>query len=274
MENVSPTIIVGHYGSGKTEFTANYAVYLQKQGLEPLVADLDIVNPYFRIREQKNRLGSEGVRVVSSNYEEDYYLDTPALAASLRACFEPWEKAGLVDVGGDPAGAVVLAQYAGLLRNRPYNMWMVVNANRPQTARAENVLGYMDAIERAGRLKVTGLINNTHLLRDTAPEDILREFRRRYPEAVVVLTLGKSGAVYDDGHTRCRHGIYKVPVVDTTAAGDTFTGFFLTAATAGMEPEEALRIASVASSLAVSRQGAAPSIPTMAEVLEADLAPC
>ncbi len=82
MENVSPTIIVGHYGSGKTEFTANYAVYLQKQGLEPLVADLDIVNPYFRIREQKNRLGSEGVRVVSSNYEEDYYLDTPALAAS------------------------------------------------------------------------------------------------------------------------------------------------------------------------------------------------
>ena len=110
MENVSPTIIVGHYGSGKTEFTANYAVYLQKQGLEPLVADLDIVNPYFRIREQKNRLGSEGVRVVSSNYEEDYYLDTPALAASLRACFEPWEKAGLVDVGGDPAGAVVLAQ--------------------------------------------------------------------------------------------------------------------------------------------------------------------
>ena len=112
--------------------------------------------------------------MVSSNYEEDYYLDTPALAASLRACFEPWEKAGLVDVGGDPAGAVVLAQYAGLLRNRPYNMWMVVNANRPQTARAENVLGYMDAIERAGRLKVTGLINNTHLLRDTALEDILR----------------------------------------------------------------------------------------------------
>ena len=181
MENVSPTIIVGHYGSGKTEFTANYAVYLQKQGLEPLVADLDIVNPYFRIREQKNRLGSEGVRVVSSNYEEDYYLDTPALAASLRACFEPWEKAGLVDVGGDPAGAVVLAQYAGLLRNRPYNMWMVVNANRPQTARAEDVLGYMDAIERAGRLKVTGLINNTHLLRDTAPEDdvLVREVRDR-----------------------------------------------------------------------------------------------
>ncbi len=117
-------------------------------------------------------------------------------------------------------------------------------------------------------------IEGRELTGEEAPEDILREFRRRYPNAVVVLTLGKSGAVYDDGHTRCRHGIYKVPVVDTTAAGDTFTGFFLTAVTSGQEPEEALRIASVASSLAVSRQGAAPSIPTMQEVLQADLAPC
>lgn len=174
MEYVSPTIIVGHYGSGKTEFTANYARKLQEQGCSPLVADLDIVNPYFRIREKKDPLKSAGIRVVSSNYEEDYYLDTPALAASLRACFEPWEKAALVDVGGDPAGAVVLAQYARFLRDRPYNMWMVVNANRPQTAQAEDVMGYLDAIERAGKLRVTGFINNTHFLRDTEAEDILR----------------------------------------------------------------------------------------------------
>ncbi len=110
---------------------------------------------------------------------------------------------------------------------------------------------------------------------EEAPEDILREFRRRYPEAVVVLTLGKkSGAVYDDGHTRCRHGIYKVPVVDTTAAGDTFTGFFPDRrdggdGTGGGAPHRVGRVLP----LAVSRQGAAPSIP-MAEVLEADLAPC
>lgn len=135
--------------------------------------------------------------------------------------------------------------------------------------------------EQLGRLPLDKIryfilneIEGRELTGEEAPEDILREFRRRYPNAVVVLTLGKSGAVYDDGHTRCRHGIYKVPVVDTTAAGDTFTGFFLTAVTSGKEPEEALRIASVASSLAVSRQGAAPSIPTMEEVLQADLAPC
>lgn len=141
MENVSPTIIVGHYGSGKTEFTANYAVYLQKQGLEPLVADLDIVNPYFRIREQKNRLGSEGVGWCPAIMRRITTWTRRPWPPSLRACFEPWEKAGLVDVGGDPAGAVVLAQYAGLLRNRPYNMWMVVNANRPQTAQGRECPG-------------------------------------------------------------------------------------------------------------------------------------
>lgn len=174
MKYISPTIIVGHYGSGKTEFVANYAQWLRAQGKEPLVADLDIVNPYFRIREQRRKFGEQGIRVVSSNYEEDYCLDTPALAPSLRACFEPWQEAGLVDVGGDPAGAVVLAQYAGLLRDRPYSMWMVVNANRPQTTRAESVLEYMEAIQKVSRLKINGLINNTHLLRETAEEDILR----------------------------------------------------------------------------------------------------
>lgn len=173
MEYISPTIVVGHYGSGKTEFVANYAQFLRSQGKDPLVADLDIVNPYFRIREQRRNFSAQGIRVVSSNYEEDYCLDTPALAASLRACFEPWED-GLVDVGGDPAGAVVLAQYAAILRNRPYSMWMVVNANRPQTARAESVQVYMDAIQQVSRLKINGLINNTHLLRETTEEDILR----------------------------------------------------------------------------------------------------
>lgn len=174
MDWISPTIIVGHYGSGKTEFTANYAAWLRARGQRPLVADLDIVNPYFRIREQKEALGAQGIRVVSSNYEDDYYLDTPALSASLRACFEPGDRMSLVDVGGDPAGAVALARYAGFLKDRPYRMWMVVNANRPQTARAESVLAYIEAIQRSSRLKVNGLVSNTHLLRETSREDILR----------------------------------------------------------------------------------------------------
>ena len=102
-------------------------------------------------------------------------------------------------------------------------------------------------------------------------DDILAEFRRRYPDCVVVLTLGKDGAVYDDGKTRCQHGIYDVPVADTTAAGDTFTGYFLTCITSGETPASALEKASIASSLAVSVKGAAPSIPTMEQVKNANL---
>lgn len=117
-------------------------------------------------------------------------------------------------------------------------------------------------------------IEGTELTGETDPEKILAAFRQKYPRSVVVLTLGKHGAVYDDGTTRCGHGIYDVPVVDTTAAGDTFTGYFLTCITSGKSPEEALRIASVASSLAVSAKGAAPSIPAMETVLKAELKPC
>lgn len=99
------------------------------------------------------------------------------------------------------------------------------------------------------------------------PEEILEYLSAQYPNMAVVLTLGKNGAVYQDDSHRFRHGIYSVPVVDTTAAGDTFTGFFLAAVLRGKPMEEALELASKASSIAVSRKGAAPSIPMLEEVL-------
>lgn len=101
--------------------------------------------------------------------------------------------------------------------------------------------------------------------------DILDDLRTRYPSSTVVLTLGKEGVVYDDGALRCSHGIYDVPVVDTTGAGDTFTGFFLASRAAGKTPQECLRLASVASSIVVSRKGAGPSIPSLEEVDAAKL---
>ncbi len=103
------------------------------------------------------------------------------------------------------------------------------------------------------------------------PNEILAGLRSRYPQSTVVLTLGSKGAVYDDGSIRRTHGIYDVETVDTTAAGDTFTGYFIYELTSGSSPEEALRIASKAAALAVSRMGAAPSIPVRKEVMEAQL---
>lgn len=101
------------------------------------------------------------------------------------------------------------------------------------------------------------------------PDDILRRFSEQYPHARLVLTLGPQGCIYQDGAKRVSHSVYKVPVVDTTAAGDTFTGYFLHGITTGKTPEEALRLASIASSIAVSRKGAEPSIPWMDEVEDA-----
>jgi Mrp family chromosome partitioning ATPase len=174
MKQKRPTIIVGHYGSGKTEFAANYALSLQTRGLRPVVADMDIVNPYFRARELKLFFKEKGISVLSSNLEDDYHLDMPALAASLQSCFEQKDRASIIDVGGDPAGATVLARYAGLLSDGEYNMWIVVNANRPQTAEAEMAADYLRAIEAASRLKINGIISNTHMLRETTAEDIFR----------------------------------------------------------------------------------------------------
>ena len=98
------------------------------------------------------------------------------------------------------------------------------------------------------------------------PDEIIRQLHRMYPSCAVVLTLGQDGAIYSDRQTTERHGIYRVPVVDTTAAGDTFTGFFLASVMGGKTPREALETASKASALAVSKKGAAPSVPTMEQV--------
>ncbi len=116
-------------------------------------------------------------------------------------------------------------------------------------------------------------IEGAALTGESGHEAVLAAMRRRFPAAAVVLTLGKQGVLYQDAEARLAHGIYKVPVVDTTAAGDTFTGFFLACVIAGKDPKEALRLASVASSIAVGRRGAASSIPSLAEVEGAKLIP-
>ena len=106
---------------------------------------------------------------------------------------------------------------------------------------------------------------------ETETDEICRVMREKYPDSVVVLTLGGDGVVYDDGTKRLSHGIYPVKAVDTTAAGDTFAGYFLATLSNGGDPETALQRASKAAAIAVTRPGASDSIPTLQEVLEMDL---
>ena len=111
-------------------------------------------------------------------------------------------------------------------------------------------------------------IEGFYLTNEKDIEKIPEKLLTIFPESKIVLTLGKNGVVYIDKNVKCKHGIYDMEVADTTAAGDTFTGFFMTIMNKSSDVEKALKIASMASTLCVSKMGASISIPTIKEVLE------
>lgn len=110
-------------------------------------------------------------------------------------------------------------------------------------------------------------VEGFQLTGEKEPEAIITKLRELFPHARIMLTLGKDGALYVDAEQKVFQPIYPASVVDTTAAGDTFTGYFLAGLTEGLPMEEILRMSSVASSIAVSREGAVPSIPYRSEVM-------
>lgn len=166
-------IITGHYGSGKTEFAVNYAVKLAKNGRKVALADLDVVNPYFRSREKADLLSELGIKVIGSSINASA-ADVPAVSAEIYAPLQDESYDVVLDVGGDPVGARALGRYHNYFKEGKYDMLFVINANRPETQDAQNTIKYLREIERASRAKVTGLINNTHLLKSTTAEDVLR----------------------------------------------------------------------------------------------------
>ncbi|WP_300414699.1 hypothetical protein [uncultured Oscillibacter sp.] len=165
------TVVTGHYGTGKTEFSVNLALALAGEGARTALADLDIVNPYFRSREQRELLEAAGVRVVATS-RALADADVPALPAELHAVLEDRTVRGVLDIGGDPSGARVLARYRPRILREDYQLLYVVNAARPEVRTAERSAEYLRAIEAVTGLRCTGLVNNTHLCGETGPEDI------------------------------------------------------------------------------------------------------
>jgi predicted kinase len=167
------TIIVGHYGSGKTEFAVNYAVKSKEDNPKVNLIDLDIINPYFRSRERRNELKELGVNVIESSIKNKN-LDLPALSPAINGAINEKGSKTIIDAGGDPIGAKALSRYNNQIKKLDYDMFLVVNANRPETQTVDQVIDYYNKIQGSSRLIITGIINNTHMLKDTKEEDVYK----------------------------------------------------------------------------------------------------
>lgn len=166
-------IVTGHFGTGKTEFSVNLALALARAGEKVMMADLDIVNPYFRSRERREVLEAAGVRLITSSQDSEN-ADMPSLPAEILTVLEDRSYRGLLDIGGDPDGARVLARYQPKITAEDYQLLFVSNANRPEVRKAEDAISYLRCIEEVTGLTCGGIVNNTHLCGETTAEEILR----------------------------------------------------------------------------------------------------
>jgi hypothetical protein len=164
-------IIVGNYGSGKTEISINLAASRKQAGTDVRIADLDLVNPYFRTREAKDALSGLGIEVV---LPEDKYLqaDLPILSPMVAGMIRSPSELTLLDVGGNDVGATVLASLENLFKDQPARMLQVVNPLRPDTNTIEGCLKVRNTIEAAARQTVSGIIGNANLIDETGCDEI------------------------------------------------------------------------------------------------------
>lgn len=167
------TIFAGHYGSGKTNISINYALDAAKSGKSVSIADLDIVNPYFRSKDVHGMMEQHGVRFISSDYANSN-VDTPALPADAYSIVADKSRYAVVDVGGDDRGALALGRYVpGILEENDYEMFFVVNKFRPLTGDSISAIEVMREIEQACKIKFTGIVNNSNIGTATTAQDVI-----------------------------------------------------------------------------------------------------
>lgn len=164
-------VIVGNYGSGKTEVSINLAVHRKRAGIEVRIADLDLVNPYFRTREAKAPLANLGIDVVLPP-EQYLQADLPILSPLVAGMIRQPSELTLLDVGGDDVGATVLATLEDAFKDKSLSVLQVVNPLRPFTETIEGCLKIRAEIEQASRLSINGLVGNANLIDETTPDHI------------------------------------------------------------------------------------------------------
>ncbi len=170
------TLFAGHYGSGKTNIAVNYALHLKKAGYPTVIADLDIVNPYFRTKDSEKELREQGIELICSEFANTN-LDIPSLPQTMYRVVHDKSYYAVMDIGGDDAGAVALGRFAEAISDEDnYEMLFVLNFFRPLTRTAEEAYTVLREIECASKLKFTGIVNNSNLGELTTAEDIISTF--------------------------------------------------------------------------------------------------
>ena len=173
MNNKRITLFAGHYGSGKTNISVNYALWLKEKHEKVIIADLDIVNPYFRSKDSEKQLEERGIHLISSEYANSN-VDVPAMPAEAYAIIDDKQAVAVIDVGGDDRGALAMGRYApAILEENDYEMLFVINKYRPLTPDCASTLAVMHEIETACRMKFTGIVNNSNLGDETDEETVL-----------------------------------------------------------------------------------------------------
>ena len=167
------TLFAGHYGSGKTNIAVNYALLLAGEGKRVCIADLDIVNPYFRTKDSQAELEAAGIDLISPQYANSN-VDLPALPAASYRLVQDKASYGIMDIGGDDRGAYALGRYVpSILEENDYRMIFVANCYRPLTRTPEEAIEVMREIEEACGLKFTDIVNNSNLASETTAETVL-----------------------------------------------------------------------------------------------------
>jgi hypothetical protein len=162
-------IIIGHYGSGKTNFACNLALKLSQEGTTA-IADLDIVNPYFRTADQAEILEAAGVKLVVSKFFTST-LDIPSLTFDLGSAAAEYDNL-IIDVGGDDEGAKTLGRYREALADKPVTVLYVVNFRRYLSKTAGEAAVILREIETSSGFKADVIVNNTNLAEETTAETI------------------------------------------------------------------------------------------------------
>ncbi len=173
MQSRRMTLFAGHYGSGKTNIAVNYALYLKSLGDNVVIADLDIVNPYFRTRDSLEELNKAGIKLISSEFASSN-VDLPALPQDVYSLLDKREEKAIMDIGGDDRGAYALGRYVDAIKEEnDYEMLFVFNKYRPLTPDAASAYEIMQEIEDACKLKFTAIVNNSNLGECTTEDVVL-----------------------------------------------------------------------------------------------------